>query len=476
MNALHSAWEKLIREEMERKKADGKEDVFRPKLHLSPPVGWLNDPNGLCQYEGVYHAFYQLAPFQPEGGLKFWGHGTSRDLLHWEFQGVPLCPDQPYDCHGVYSGSALTEDGKLYLFYTGNVKLLGDYDYVNEGRESATVLAVSEDGIRFDQKECLMTNADYPEDLSKHVRDPKVWKQDDAYYMVLGARTKESKGVVLLFSSKDKRHWSYVRRFQYAKPFGYMWECPDLYELDGRTVLAISPQGVARDGLRYANRYQSGTCFVEGDFRTDGTLTEFRELDGGFDFYAPQTFLADDGRRIQIGWMGMPDVEEEYTNRTLTDGWQNLLTLPRELSVRNGVLCQNPVRELLEWWNRELPFTGHFYKETDTSYELFIEAGGGDVRVTLAGGLVLRYEVKEGIFLMEFTDPALGEGRTSRGRHVALVEDMRIIVDVSCVEVFLNGGQDVFTTRLYPEKGHYTAEVEGSRLCGSYRYHESEKA
>lgn len=470
MNALHTAWEKLIEEESRRQKGRTDQDLWRPRLHIAPPAGWLNDPNGLCQYKGIYHAFYQLAYFQPEGGLKFWGHCTSRDLLHWEFQGVPLCPDQPFDCHGAYSGSALIEEDQMYLFYTGNVKLLGEHDYVNTGRESNTVMAVSPDGMQVDTKELLMTNGDYPDDLTRHVRDPKVWKQDGRYYMVLGARTREDEGTVLLFSSEDKKRWNYVHRFRMEKPFGYMWECPDLYVLDGHTVLSISPQGVEQDGLKFANKYQSGTCFLSGDFRETKALGEFRELDGGFDFYAPQTFLADDGRRIQIGWMGMPDMEKVYRNRTVGRGWQNMLTIPRELSVRDGILCQNPVRELKEWWNKEQKISGAYSGSLEPCCELELTTEGGDVKVVLAGGLVLRYEKAEGIFWMEFTDPLLGGGRDIRGRQVGALRDLRILVDVSGVEVFLNGGQDVFSTRFYPEKDQYHVEIEGSRVQGVLRY------
>ncbi len=472
MNALHTAWEKLIEEESRRQKGRTDQDLWRPRLHIAPPAGWLNDPNGLCQYKGIYHAFYQLAYFQPEGGLKFWGHCTSRDLLHWEFQGVPLCPDQPFDCHGAYSGSALIEEDQMYLFYTGNVKLLGEHDYVNTGRESNTVMAVSSDGMRVDTKELLMTNGDYPDDLTRHVRDPKVWKQDGRYYMVLGARTREDEGTVLLFSSEDKKRWNYAHRFRMEKPFGYMWECPDLYVLDGHTVLSISPQGVEQDGLRFANKYQSGTCFLSGDFRVTKALGEFRELDGGFDFYAPQTFLADDGRRIQIGWMGMPDMEKVYRNRTVGRGWQNMLTIPRELSVRDGILCQNPVRELKEWWKEERRIKGAYSGPLEPCCELELTTEGGDVKVVLAGGLVLRYEKAEGIFWMEFTDPLLGGGRDIRGRQVGALRDLRILVDVSGVEVFLNGGQDVFSTRFYPEKDQYHAAIEGDGIEGVLRYRE----
>lgn len=469
MNALGQAWEICFQREQERQEKTVQKDQWRPLLHVAPPFGWLNDPNGLCQYRGTYHAFYQFAPFQADCGLKFWGHCTSSDLLHWQFQGAPLMPDEPFDCHGVYSGSALVEDGKMYLYYTGNVKKSGDYDYVNDGRESSTVLAVSEDGFCFEGKELLMTNADYPADITLHVRDPKVWKQDGVYYMVQGARTKDNVGVVLIFSSEDKRNWHYIGRIEPKEKFGYMWECPDLFELDGQTVLCVSPQGVEQDGLKYANKYQSGICLLDGDFRGRTKPGAFRELDGGFDFYAPQSFQAEDGRRILIGWMGMAD-DGSYTNKTVLNGWQNTLTLPRELSLEDGIVCQNPVRELDGWWNEEISFKNTFQGKTDTCFELDLHPEGGDVRVTLFGGLMLRYLSKEKIFRMEFTDRELGCGRTMRGREMELLTDMRIVADVSCVEVFLNGGRDVFSTRCYPKEGQCEAEAE-MKGRGRYRRH-----
>ncbi|MEI3189595.1 MAG: hypothetical protein V8S38_08020 [Lachnospiraceae bacterium] len=149
---------------------------------------------------------------------------------------------------------------------------------------------MSKDGEKIESKKLLMTNADYPDDMTCHVRDPKVWKEGGRYYMVQGARKKKNKGVVLVFSSEDKYHWNYIHRLESEEKFGFMWECPDLYELDGQTILCISPQGVEQDGYWYANKYQTVTSVIHGDFRTDGVPEErFRELDGGFDFYAPQS-------------------------------------------------------------------------------------------------------------------------------------------------------------------------------------------
>ena len=116
------------------------------KYHLMPPCGWMNDPNGLHQFDGVFHAYYQYGPTDANGdGSKMWGHAVSSDLIAWEDRGVALAPDESFDCHGVYSGSALVHDGRVSMFYTGNVKrpnVDGSFDYTNKGREANTAHAV----------------------------------------------------------------------------------------------------------------------------------------------------------------------------------------------------------------------------------------------------------------------------------------------------------------------------------------------
>ena len=106
-----------------------------------------------------------------------------------------------------------------------------------------------------------------------------------------------------------------------------MWECPDYVEQDGKKFLSVSPQGLKREEFRFQNIYQSGYFPVKEDGSVDER--DFREWDMGFDFYAPQTFTDNSGRRLLIGWMGMPDAEEEYTNKTIDEGWQLCLTVPR---------------------------------------------------------------------------------------------------------------------------------------------------
>ena len=96
-------------------------DPRRLKYHIQPPVGWLNDPNGLCQKDGIYHIYYQYVPFYPDLCSVLWGHATTEDFVHYQFQEPAIYPDSEWDRNGAYSGTAFQKDGTMYLYYTGNV-------------------------------------------------------------------------------------------------------------------------------------------------------------------------------------------------------------------------------------------------------------------------------------------------------------------------------------------------------------------
>lgn len=462
MNALTRDLEKLVRMVEEEGGFRGR---FRPRFHLAPPVGWLNDPNGLCQYQGLYHAFFQYSPFDTEGGLKLWGHSTSHDLLRWEYQGAALYPDQPFDCHGVYSGSALVEEDRISFYYTGNVKLDGDYDYVKTGREANTVLVESRDGRTFGRKHLLMKNEDYPSDVTRHVRDPKVWKEEGTYYMVQGARRQDDVGECLLFESGDGKTWNLKNRITTGEPFGFMWECPDYFVIGEKQLLCASVQGLSGEEWKNRNVYQSGYFEVEGPVTGSCRLSDYRLWDYGFDYYAPQSFETEDGRRIQVAWMGMPDCPE-HTNRTIDEGWQHCFTIPREVHVQDGIILQRPVRELEE--RRRLREETRDTIEADglPGYEVQVEnIGENRFRAVLGGGLIL--ECRDGRFEMRFTDSSkesISGGRTVRSAEAGTLRNVLILTDVSTCEVFLNDGEYVFSTRFYPERHSLSVEAEGARM------------
>ena len=427
---------------------DGK---WRQSLHLEPPHGWMNDPNGLCFFNGFYHVYFQYSPADAKGGgMKCWGHYRSPDLIKWEFTGTVLFPDTAEDKDGVFSGCGVVWNDVLYLFYTGNVMEEGEHDYTRTGRGANVICVTTTDGDRMSPKKVLLRNSDYPDFCSCHVRDPKVWRENGKWHMVLGARTLEDKGCVLFYTSLDLIKWVYEGSDS-MPDFGYMWECPDIFKLNGHKYLSVSPQGLRHGETKFQNVYQSGY------FHYDDGIKNFTEWDMGFDFYAPQTFEAPDGRRLLIGWMGIGDIP--YSNPTVALGYQHCLTLPREITAdEEGNLMQNPVRELQvlrknvrrvkdkETVTLPLPFD--FTADVCGSFCVIFEDA-------------LRLNWDGSIFEMRFTDEDLGGKRTVRKTILEKCADIRIIVDKSSLEIYLDGGRKVLSSRFYPNADEIRVSMQG---------------
>ena len=440
------------------------EKNYRQQYHLMPETGFMNDPNGLCFYNGEYHIFHQYAP----KGLKAergWGYFTTKDFVNYKNYGMVIFPDSRWDKHGSYSGSALVDDGEMELFYTGNVKQPGDYDYIYSGREHNIIYLKSKDGVNFSEKELLMKNDDYPENCSCHVRDPKVWKEgENLYKMILGARTRDDIGEALLYSSNDKKHWILEKTF--TKPdLGYMWECPDFFEIDGKTVLAFCPQGVDPKGIEYNNIFQSGYCFADGE-----NLSKFTEFDRGFEFYAPQTFLAPDGRRIIIGWFGLPDVP--YGNPSEEkENWIHCLTIPRTLEFKENKLWQEPIEELKKLRTEEITVKlehgkTNIFPKVQCEALLKFENKSESFDISLRKDINI--SLKNGIFTLKMGDS--GFGRTERSCHIDCTDSVRIFSDTSSVEIFVNG--EVFSSRVYEENTEKFSIIlnSSSELCNLTYY------
>lgn len=428
-------------------------DKDRLNYHIMPTSGWVNDPNGLCQFKGVYHIYYQYSPFDVNGKLKLWGHITTEDFIKYQEHEPVLYPDFRYDQNGVYSGSAVVRNGKINYFYTGNVKHLdGDYDYIMTGREQNLIACSSEDGFNFSEKELIMTNTDFPSNLSLHVRDPKVYHKNGIDYMVLGARDDNSTGCILVLKGKDLKNWECHTVIYSDEKFGYMWECPDLFDLNGETVLVTCPQGVPEEGYIYKNVHQNGYFLVNGDLESkDVNLSEFRLLDYGFDFYAPQSFEDESGRRILVGWMGIPDAD--YTNRTTENGWQHALTMPRELILKDGIIYQRPVEEIKALRGNNRTFAADEFKDLEVenlSFELcaeFEKCNG--FKLNLRNDISLSFDKSKG--LIELNMGESGCGRDARYAYCDEIRNIDVYSDTSAFEIFINDGEIVFTTRAYTD-------------------------
>ena len=444
-------------------------EEWRLGFHLMPPEGWLNDPNGLCQFRGIYHVFFQYAPAWPSDDMKYWGHFTSPDLIHWANHGVALSPDIAEDRSGVFSGSAYVDEGAaedggdlMRLYYTGNVELPGNYDRIHEGREANEILVTSQDGLALSRKTVLLRNSDYPAECTLHVRDPKVWSQNDMVYMLLGARDMDDTGFCLLYESADGDAWRLHHEIRPDGRLGYMWECPNIVQLDGRDYLAVCPQGLPKSEFRWHNRWQSGYFPLSASIlETEAVdVTDFIEWDYGYDFYAPQVFVDDTGRTILIGWMGTFD--HDWTSVPEGLSWCHCLTVPREITCdADGFLRQWPVAELealrgepLELIREEtvtLPAN-----RADITLENIAHASG-----ELVIGEALQIVVSGDELIVRFLDDAAAAGRPER--HVPLaagdLNNLRVLVDASAVEVYANEGETVISTRWFPPRTQLTVRT-----------------
>lgn len=320
----------------------------RPAFHLAARVGWMNDPNGFSFYQGEYHLFYQYHPYSSYWGPMHWGHAVSSDLLHWRQLPAALAPDSAYDRDGCFSGSAETlSDGRQLLMYTGVVK---ETQPDGRSREIQTQCIAVGNGLDYEKfsGNPVLTEKDLPEGGSRFdFRDPKMWREaDGSFRCVAGNCNGEGDGRVLLFRSQDGFQWNFERILaENGGRFGRMWECPDFFSLDGFHVLLTSPQDMMPKGFEYHNG--NGTLCLVGHLNPEtGDFVEEHDqaVDYGIDFYAPQTVLAPDGRRIMIGWMQNWDT---CNLRSQEHSWFGQMSLPRELSIREDKrLIQRPVREL----------------------------------------------------------------------------------------------------------------------------------
>lgn len=324
--------------EIDSKKDIVKKGKMRQRYHFMAQTGWLNDPNGLIYFRGKYHFFFQHNPYNGFWDSMHWGHAVSDDMLHWEYLPLALAPSETYDNHlrgGCFSGSAIEHDGKLFLMFTGATN-------EGKGNEQTQCIAYSEDGIHFEKyagNPVLTAPEGVPTDC---FRDPKVWKHEDTYYMVCGA-SRDNKGQALLYRSKDMIHWTYFNVLAESRgEWGYMWECPDFYPMGDKYVLTFSPMGAG----------EHTSVYLVGDF--DYLTGKFcchvsGEIDWGLDYYAPQSFLAPDGRRIIVGWSNewewMPLWKD--WGPTYKEGWCGFFNIPREVRMRkDGALQFLPIREV----------------------------------------------------------------------------------------------------------------------------------
>ena len=422
-----------------------------------------------------------------------WGHLKTRDFIRWERLPCALAPDEEYDAAGCFSGGAVElPDGRQLLMYTGVRRARNEDGFLQDVQTQCVAVG---DGMDYEKYGLnpILDARDLPEGGSAvDFRDPKVWRGADGnFYAVIGNRTEDGSGAVLLYRGVENWRGEFVRTLDRShNQYGRMWECPDFFFLDGKQVLFTSPQDMKPIGLEF--HAGNGTLCLMGSYdpETGFARERVQAIDYGLDFYAPQTLEAPDGRRIMIAWMQNWDTVGGKPSHCR---WFGQMTLPRELSIEDGRLYQRPVREL-EAYRRDpvvhrqilvsgeanLPgVQGRMLDMTVTvrpvghgSYRWF--------RLHLAKDgqhdTILRYKPEEGILKLDRCRSGLPRDIVHTRSFLVKPRDgeirLRVILDRFSVEVFVNDGEAAASAVIYTrqEADAITFEADGQVLIDVEKY------
>ena len=413
------------------------------KIHFKAPNCWINDPNGFIWYKDWYHLFYQCFPYSAHWGRMHWGHAVSKDLVNWEEKGIALFPSKTDDRSGCFSGSAIEYKDKMYIYYTGVNYTEEDPENINccinDTFTAAQLMITSEDGIKFDnitdKKTVIPPIEDKKIGDKNHTRDPKVWRGKDAWYMVLGS-TVDKNGRLLFYKSSDLKTWQYLNYCE-KDGFGWMWECPDFFEIDGKGVTIFSPMGFFNDG----NGYDSvAVCILSSFDENTGKMElseDYQLFDYGIDLYAPQSTTDKDGNRVVIAWARMP--EAVITEK---GEWCGMMCIPRIVDVKNNHVYIRPHTNVKNSFVTKLSApkkSGYMLKTTLKNGES-INVGGYVIKrendkITTDRSKV--FNIKGNYRLIAET-PVINDGY-----------ELEIYVDEHLVEVFINNGEYVISNVVY---------------------------
>ncbi|MBQ0039959.1 MAG: glycoside hydrolase family 32 protein [Treponema sp.] len=459
---------------------------LRPKFHLASPCGWINDPNGFSFFHDKVHLFFQYHPYSNKWGPMHWGHAVSEDLLHWDFRPPIMAPDTEADMDGCFSGTAIDDNGLHLIVYTGVIK---DNTVQNQ------CLAYG-NGLRYkkDPSNPVITAANIPFEIDRaHFRDPKIWKEDGVYYVAAVVKTQDKSGALLLFKSVDLSDWEFVSIIDRSDcKLGMMWECPDIFSLDGTDVIILSPQEM-KENLEEGWHDGNNSVYMTGSLPRDTWKFQRQnvcQIDYGIDFYAPQTALLPDGRRVMVAWM------HSWENFSTPDDylWTGMMTLPRQLEIRNGVMYQKPVKEI------------EGLRASKASGSLVLETGAWkgaegvkgrhfDLEVKLAGvskacgRFFIRFacDKTHGTEIgVDFENQEIWFNRSQSGTRIDCgcfrkfrfempqdgVMNLRLICDINSAELFACDGRYVFTNVFYtPIEANEIAFASTPSISMEYDFH-----
>ncbi len=318
-----------------------------------------------------------------------WGHARTKDFLNWEELPIALYPDKEYDNDGCWSGTAIVKDDTLFLLYA-SIHTDSGIDH-----KQTVSIAYSTDGITFQKYENNPVIADYPQDGGPDFRDPAICYADGVYYCVMATGNPESKtGRLLLYKSDNIFDWEYVGIMNEWKNCKFT-ECPSFLPAEnGKYLLTVSVCP------NIGNHYFSVMYgeFINGKFHIQHTA----EVDKGPDQYAGQVFKDHQDRNILISWMP----GWSYSGYKKND--IGCMSVPRQLTLNDGKISAFPIKELQ-----------HLLKDSDRCVK----------------------QIKRGFIVKRsgFRKPVIYKGE---------IRELKIIRDSYIAEIFVNGGEEVYSVLL----------------------------
>ena len=415
----------------------------RPQIHFTPMRNWMNDPNGLIFYKGLYHLFFQYNPEGDQWGNMSWGHATSDDLFRWKEHPVAI---EYTPTHAVFSGSVVVD----YFNTTGfgsleNPAMVAIFtEHQHDQTRQVQSLAYSLD----DGQTWKRYGSNPIMDLEmKNFRDPKVtWNRVNECWVMSVVKPEEQ--TVCFFASDNLKEWRLLSEFSAKDSAAGIWECPDLFPLsvDGDSsntkwvvFISVNPGGVTGG---------SGTFYFVGDWNGKEFIpddVEMRWLDYGRDNYAGVTFNdAPDNRKIYLGWMS----NWEYADKIPANPYRGAMTVPRELSlVKQGsktLLLQNPVKELVT--TTVLDYTFTIKPTSGKSGMRFSRSDGTSFEVGYDADSKMIYLDRTAMWFAFASNRIESAHFDSEGAEFPV----RVIIDSSSIETFVSGGRLALTDLLAP--------------------------
>lgn len=449
-------------------------EKYRPQFHFSARKNWINDPNGLVYYDGMYHLFFQYMPPHRPGAYKDWGHAVSKDLVHWEQLPSHITPHKVWA--GCWSGSAVVDKYNVSGFKKGNespiVAFITNGGNPNDGLgpKCTQNIAYSTDGGKsftyYDQNPII-------KNIHEANRDPKVvWDEDSkkwimSIYMDRGYE-------FALFSSSNLLDWKQLSTISLDR----IAECPGFepFPLDGN-----------KNNKKWVFSGANGN-YVVGTFNGKAFKPETGTLVGdyGNNLYAPQIWdNAPEGRKIQIAWLS--------TNRYPSMPFEQQMNFPAELELKTtpgGIrLLRTPVREIKNLYDSEIKWQRQVIPQGDNPLsELKGDLYDMDVEIDLKKatsfdfsirGATIKYNVAKQTLRCGGTAERSGFPPDNWKAYIRKNPDqlnnmgeaplapvngkikLRVLVDRTTLEIYANDGLVVMTSCFMPdETKHYALTAD----------------